>query len=102
MNAEVLDEELDGFFVIRDDATDLGGGDHDDRRAVTVVKIAHGGGVLQVEFGAGGGEEISQSLGLESADDGAADHAAVPGDVNWLVFQHPRNISRDTVAVKTN
>ena len=82
LDGEVFEEKFDGLFVVRDNAADFCGGDDDDGGAVFFVERVDGGGVLKIEFGAGGGEDVFKSLGLEAADDGAADHAAMSGDVN--------------------
>ena len=88
LDGEILEEEFDGFFGVRDDATDARGGVDREFGALGFEKLADGGAVEEVEFLAGADEEVREALGLQGANDGAADHAAVAGDEDFGIGRH--------------
>ena len=67
------------------DATDFGGG-HDYGIGLVFGEPDFGVGLgFEVEFVAGGSEEVGESFGFEEPDYSGADHAAVACDVDFCV-----------------
>ena len=80
--------KLGGKTVVGQDSADPGGGDEDIFGPFRGEELRHGGRVEQVQFSAGFADEAGKALAAKFAPNGAADHAAVAGDINARVRFH--------------
>ena len=88
LDLEVFVEELGWLAAVGQDAADFGGGHEDELRLCLGVKVRHCGAVQQVEFLPGSADEMAVALPLQFAPDGAADQAAMAGDIDCRVKIH--------------
>jgi hypothetical protein len=79
---QVLVDEVGGVGGVREDAADLGGGEHDARGRSPAKKASTAWGSRRSSSLAGAGDQVREALRLQVPDDGAADEAAVAGDVD--------------------
>ena len=80
LDHQVLVDEVGAVDVVGLDATHPRGGDEDVVRLLLGQEGLHRALVQQVQLGAAAGEDVRVAAGLQSAHQGAADHAAMAGD----------------------
>lgn len=80
LDLEVDRDEIGGISVVGVDPANFGGGEDDIFRLVVREEGVNGGLGCQVKLGVGAKEEIGVAEGVELADDGGTNQAAVAGD----------------------
>ena len=88
LNLQILEEEVRWLFIVGEDAADFGGGDKDVLGLLFRVESSHRSRIEKIEFLACAADEILEALPLQLAPDRAADHAAVPGHIDFRVVIH--------------
>ena len=88
LHHQVLVDELGRVGVVGVNAAYFGCGQVDLGGLFFFKESLHCGLVGQVQIGVGSCDEVGLTLLLERADDGAADHASVACDVDFVFLAH--------------
>ena len=88
LDGEVVVKKVNGLLAVGHDAADLGGGDEDVLRLFAAIEFADGGGIQQIELGAGFANQMREASQLQVPPDGAANRATVAGNINACISRN--------------
>src|SRR5437016_11494024 len=88
LDPQVLEDEVGGVALVRDDAADLRRGEEHDFRALALEELAHRALIDEVELCVRAGDEVAVAPRLQPSHECRAGEAAMAGDIDARVRRH--------------